>query len=80
VEHHPSSGTSYMTMGICKKLDEWKRMACGMNVDDMVENSMNTSCGKWVDFSQEVSEVSIKLETQILGYLIDELVMDMGLC
>ena len=67
-----------MAMGVHRKLDDWKGMSCGMNVDDMVENSMNTGSGKWVDFAQEACDVSMEVETHILSDLIDELVMDMG--
>ena len=78
VEHHSLPPTSYMAMDIHRKLDDWKGMACGMNVDDMVENSMNTDGGKWVDFSQEACNVSMEVEIHILSDLIDELVMEMG--
>ncbi|KAI5071365.1 hypothetical protein GOP47_0013616 [Adiantum capillus-veneris] len=57
-----------------RQIDDWQDMACGLNVDDMVEKEMNSGLGKWHDFSSEMYHISVEIELSILRDLIDELV------
>lgn len=62
---------------VLKHLHDWKGVRCGMNVDDMVENAMNTGTGKWVDYSSEFFEVAGEVGASIYNDLVDELVLDL---
>lgn len=70
------SSTTHFLSGVYKQIDEWKRMAICMNLDDMMEKEINGAMGRWSKFGGEVEEITENIETVIFRGLIDELMRE----
>ncbi|KAH7285210.1 hypothetical protein KP509_33G017800 [Ceratopteris richardii] len=86
-EHHsrqspwqtqPHLNDWHISESVCRQMESWREMACGMNIDDMVEQEMSTGLGKWMEFVDEVSDIAVETERYIVQGLISELVIDMS--
>ncbi|MCO5596717.1 hypothetical protein L7F22_050785 [Adiantum nelumboides] len=86
-EHHsrqsplqsvPALSEEHISQSVYRQMDKWRGMACSMNIDDIVEQEMNTGLGKWGDFVDEVSDFAVEMECNLVQRLIDELVLDMS--
>ncbi|KAH7300363.1 hypothetical protein KP509_24G058500 [Ceratopteris richardii] len=59
-----------------RQINIWKGMACGLNVDDVIEKDMNSGTGRWQAFPCEFYSICKEIETEILKELIDELLYE----
>ncbi|KAJ6883208.1 hypothetical protein NC652_030436 [Populus alba x Populus x berolinensis] len=59
-----------------KEILGWQSMG-DLMVDELVEQDMSTTNGKWLDFSIEAFEDGVEIEDGILTSLVDELVSDL---
>ncbi|MCO5561456.1 hypothetical protein L7F22_015077 [Adiantum nelumboides] len=73
-----SPSYSLCSKRVHRQFDGWRAMACGLNVDDMVEKEMNSGFGKWHDFSCEIYHMSVEIELSMFSDLIDEIVPNLS--
>ncbi|KAI7738758.1 hypothetical protein M8C21_033913 [Ambrosia artemisiifolia] len=64
---------------IHKEIRGWTSME-ELMVDEVVEKDMSNGNGKWLDFMADALEEGVVIETDILTFLIDEIVVDLLLC
>ena len=65
-----------MAEELYKEILGWQSMG-DLMVDELVDQDMCTSYGKWLDFSIEAFEDGVDIEDGILTSLVNELVSDL---
>ncbi|KAK8486393.1 hypothetical protein V6N13_135958 [Hibiscus sabdariffa] len=60
---------------VYKEISRWRAMGDCM-VDELVDDDMNSRCGRWVDFEVDAFVLGVDIEEQITNALVDEMVAE----
>ncbi|XP_068643528.1 uncharacterized protein [Aristolochia californica] len=66
-----------LARNVNEKITEWNNLA-GKVLDELIEEDLRLSMRKWTDFETEAFEMGYKIEGDILGALVDEVVDDLS--
>lgn len=59
------------------KIQGWRELAYHA-IDTLIDIDMSSGVGKWTDFSEEVAEIGIEIESMLWKSMIAEVVLDLA--